>query len=426
MKFNRNIKRLMWLVLIIMIITGGCVSYNSTVTNKNVAFLYNPVSSPIHPAYTVFHNADSSSQLFFSIALDEVLFSKLPDDEKAKARIHIAYKLYYFEGKNQIADSNSITFQVLQNDIQKEFINYLPFKTKKGRKYIMEVTTRDLTRNAKSQKYFTVDRRTELSRQNYLVTDKNETPYFQNFFDSETEVFIQSPNKKTDTLFVSYFRQEFPLPAPPFSVKPIRPENIKPDTVWTIPAHQASLFLQEKGMYHIQADTSANEGLTLLNFGKSFPFMNTPEDLMKPIRFLTQKKEYARYEMFAHKKLAVDEFWLGNSGNINRAKELIRIFYNRVAFANVYFSSHKEGWKTDRGMIYIIYGPPGTIYKTNNTEQWLYGDNVTISSMNFVFNRMENPFSDNNYILSRNEAFATSWYQAVETWRDGRVYSISN
>ena len=35
--------------------------------------------------------------------------------------------------------------------------------------------------------------------------------------------------------------------------------------------------------------------------------------------------------------------------------------YRRLAFANEHFAAGIPGWKTDRGRIYIIYGPPDSI-----------------------------------------------------------------
>lgn len=35
--------------------------------------------------------------------------------------------------------------------------------------------------------------------------------------------------------------------------------------------------------------------------------------------------------------------------------------YRRLAFANDHFAGNQPGWKTDRGRIYIRYGPPDEI-----------------------------------------------------------------
>src|SRR5215467_9226255 len=66
--------------------------------------------------------------------------------------------------------------------------------------------------------------------------------------------------------------------------------------------------------------------------------------------------------------------------------------YRRIAYANIHFASAIAGWKTDRGRIYITYGPPDEKESHPNGnktspvpfEQWLYhfidgvGTNVVI------------------------------------------------
>lgn len=41
--------------------------------------------------------------------------------------------------------------------------------------------------------------------------------------------------------------------------------------------------------------------------------------------------------------------------------ELMNEYYYRVHIANQRFSGHREGWRSDRGMIYILYGEPDAI-----------------------------------------------------------------
>ena len=67
-------------------------------------------------------------------------------------------------------------------------------------------------------------------------------------------------------------------------------------------------------------------------------------------------------------------------GNIDKARELIRIYYTRILYSNYYFTSYKEGWRTERGMIYTIYGPPDKVYKTSDGESWGYRKPVLRSS----------------------------------------------
>ncbi len=45
--------------------------------------------------------------------------------------------------------------------------------------------------------------------------------------------------------------------------------------------------------------------------------------------------------------------------------ELMEEYYRRVAYANENFDGWQPGWETDRGMIYILFGPPDEIKRTN-------------------------------------------------------------
>ncbi|MGH9583777.1 MAG: GWxTD domain-containing protein [Bryobacteraceae bacterium] len=47
--------------------------------------------------------------------------------------------------------------------------------------------------------------------------------------------------------------------------------------------------------------------------------------------------------------------------------------YRRRAFANRHFASSEPGWKTDRGHMYIVYGPPDEIDSHPKTAQRPYG-----------------------------------------------------
>jgi len=58
--------------------------------------------------------------------------------------------------------------------------------------------------------------------------------------------------------------------------------------------------------------------------------------------------------------------------------ELMDEYYKRVAYANIHFDSFIDGWETDMGMIYIIFGAPDDIERSvlsqvqNTTEIWYY------------------------------------------------------
>lgn len=56
-------------------------------------------------------------------------------------------------------------------------------------------------------------------------------------------------------------------------------------------------------------------------------------------------------------------------------------YYSRIEFADKNFRSYTKGWRTDKGMVYIIFGPPMNISRNSNFndgkiyEQWIYSNN---------------------------------------------------
>jgi hypothetical protein len=61
--------------------------------------------------------------------------------------------------------------------------------------------------------------------------------------------------------------------------------------------------------------------------------------------------------------------------------------YRRIAYTNEHYATSIPGWKTDRGRIYIVYGPPDEKESHPSpvpSEQWLYhfiegvGKNVVV------------------------------------------------
>ena len=67
--------------------------------------------------------------------------------------------------------------------------------------------------------------------------------------------------------------------------------------------------------------------------------------------------------------------------------ELMEEYYIRVNYVNEYFNmSWKEGWETDFGMIYILFGPPDEIQRSN------VNSNNTSMYQVWYYNRLNKQF----------------------------------
>ena len=115
-------------------------------------------------------------------------------------------------------------------------------------------------------------------------------------------------------------------------------------------------------------------------------------------KWLNQEVVYiiSDQERTAFQKLTTDEerdkfieqFWERRNPNPGSPKNKFKQeYYRRIAYANEHFASARPGWQTDRGHMYIIYGPPDELEshpgnKPYPFEEWKYryvgglGDNV--------------------------------------------------
>jgi GWxTD domain-containing protein len=104
-----------------------------------------------------------------------------------------------------------------------------------------------------------------------------------------------------------------------------------------------------------------------------------------------ERKEFLALSSDEQRAQFVVAFWERRNPTPGSKENLFKEeHYHRMAFANEHFAAQMEGWKTDRGRIYVIYGPPDSIAKKPQEGQkfpeevWTYvhmpdgGENVSL------------------------------------------------
>jgi GWxTD domain-containing protein len=177
--------------------------------------------------------------------------------------------------------------------------------------------------------------------------------------------------------------------------------------------------LLEPGLYGIEIGGKSVGGLLVES--TTFPDLVSAQDLIQPLIYLTTADERNKLYSAKDPKAAVDKFWLGVNPNQNEARRLIRLYYERVTAANKFFTAHKAGWLTDRGMIYMIFGPPEEVQRYTDREEWIYPANLNHNQVRFIFLKKENTFTQNHYELVRSPYYEQVWYDMVEQWRKGTI-----
>nr|WP_243900422.1 GWxTD domain-containing protein [Hymenobacter defluvii] len=176
--------------------------------------------------------------------------------------------------------------------------------------------------------------------------------------------------------------------------------------------------LARQGIYALQGETQ-EPALGLLAENNAYPEITTAPELIEPLIYLTTSAERKQLYAATDPKRATDLFWLNIAGNNqNTARQMIRTYYGRVAEANRLFSAHKAGWMTDRGMLYLVLGPPDAVYRAGTEERWVYHA-PAIASGTYVFRAKPSTFAPDNYDLVRRPEYEMLWYAAVDQWRKG-------
>jgi len=406
----------------------SCHTNPSSVTHQNFSTQYQPEEKKLRPKYCLYNVTDSLTRLFFSVNSSDLLYVKNQGDDGFSAHILLSYVVHPIEYVKAIADSGHVVMSDAGAPGQSKLLAAsVDMDILQNGKYFLEVTFRDLNKMTISYELLYLDHRGNNTRNNFLITQpQSETPLFKSYVDSTEQFSIRFFHPEIKKLFVRYYKNRSGPAAPPYSYDR-KPNNYFPDSTYWMDFTPMSVFkLKKEGWYTFNTDTIslATDGAMIARFDDGFPKITVAKQMVYPLRYLTMRDEYIAMDTAANVKKAVDKFWLNNTGSEERARTVIRDFYNRVEITNDLFSTQIEGWKTDRGMIYLAFGPPQNVYRNAFSETWIYGNTVGPGSLTLVFDHKENTFTDQEFVLARNEDYKVNWITAVDSWRQGHVYTL--
>ncbi len=426
-------------MIVCCILTGlaaGCTSSKKTGSvdsQRQMASLYNPSKLSLHPDFSIYHQNANYSLLYIRAYPAELRFNETNEDSEYRALLRVKYELLGLDGnggeEGTVIDSASVVYKLLDREEKSPaFFASLSIPVKQGNRYLLKVETKDLNRGSMGLEYLYVDKIDPNSAQNFkVVSSYSGYPKFMRFFLNGEKFNVQYRDRGVDSIYVDYFRITNELPRPPITATSDYTMNYVPDTSYVFPQVDTLDYdLRLEGMYHVKVDLEQSEGLTLFNFGGTFPEVKSPDELMEPLFYLATLAEYKDLRTKPNRKLAVDDYWLKLGKSIEKSRELIRIYYNRVIYSNLYFSSNKEGWKTDQGMVFILFGPPNRIQMTGSGESWYFYSKRKSKTVEFKFQREQDAFSDQNMIWQRTTDSQMFLNEAVRSWKSGKVYSMGS
>ncbi|MCX6326710.1 MAG: GWxTD domain-containing protein [Bacteroidia bacterium] len=430
---------LLLIITLIFAVLSSCKTTQNTFDSKDLSYLYNPTKNPINPRYNVINQSDELSVLSVKFFATDLFFSEANSQGVPTAMLLITVKLFNISQGKILADTAAYNISIVKEAGRPEYIYKVPLNVEKGVEYIAEIKILDRLRLQVVQAFVPFNTLSYNNKYNFIAQghfEKNEL--FNPVLRVNEYINLVYSRGPVDSLFISFYKPFREVPDPPSMLLPGKTLDYNPEQVVTIPySDTLPMMFPREGIYLCSVGRNIKEGFTFLNLGASYPAMTAPEVMIEPLAYLASQDEVATLRSAIKPKVALDDFWIKCGGNVEKARELIRIYYTRVLYSNYYFTSYKEGWRSERGMIYIIYGPPDKVYKTSEGESWGYRKPVIKSSWGgrymvsddylfFNFKKKENLFSDNDYYLSRSETLVTYWDQAITCWKKGIVFRLDN
>ena len=142
--------------------------------------------------------------------------------------------------------------------------------------------------------------------------------------------------------------------------------------------------------------------------------------MMSPLVFLSTNDEYQAMNSADDDRIAFENFVQETiSSNEKVAKDFIKYYYRRIRKSARLFAEDREGWKTDRGMIYQIFGDPIQVFRNETTELWVYTSSSG-SRLRFTFDILHEDGIKKHRLL-RGKRYREDWMTAVTQWRAGRI-----
>lgn len=413
-------KKLQIQLFTLMLVFMGCKTGNE-ITVVNLASLYQPETRPIIRGQRVFIENDSVARVFVLYNTSDLTFERPPDKARFFANVRFSYLLFDNYESNKLIDSASFR---LIDSVHYKRNKFLVFdfhvKIKPASNQLLNLYFTDLNNRNKTITPIEIQNLSAFGAQRFLPLDSTGNVIFNPWIPGNFPVQIICNNTKQNKLFVSFYKRSYPPALPPFSTSESSDAIFPADRTFTIMLDELKTELinpDDKGIYLFRNDSAANEGFTLFRFDDEYPVVTRAELMIFPLRYLCSNAEFEKITQSQNPEWAIGDFWLEAGGIDERAAELRREYSGRVVEANSYFTSYKEGWKTDRGMIYLIFGKPTTVYRRTGLETWIYSQQGNRVSLNFDFYQNENPFTNNDFRLKRLPEYKTPWFQAVDYWR---------
>ncbi|MFA6618569.1 MAG: GWxTD domain-containing protein [Candidatus Neomarinimicrobiota bacterium] len=350
----------------------------------------------IGPEYKIEHVVKPSAEigkgelfLDLSLAYDEIHFVK--KDDRFKGRFDVSIMI--FKDKKKVISESWIERLTLNEfkmtNSRKELISLKKSYVLDPGKYRLEVLITDLKTQNRRKQVRDIDM-TSLTQGSwmlgdlYFVKDSSKMNYNKGMPEVIFVGFTASGIEGKHDFYYSIQSRDATVSKAKFSI-----DLSKKKREYIFPVLTKDLNYNQ---YYLKLETVIDSQLysrsipMRVDWGGTSALIPDLEDAIDQMKYLSYTGYFPARDLKRVQKATGDEqkkFFTEIWKKIDptpgtETNELMNEYYYRVHVANQRFSGHREGWRSDRGMIYILYGEPDAVEEYNfeiNSKPymiWLY------------------------------------------------------
>jgi len=377
--------------------------------DENISYWYN-INSDIHINHNAFIQEDSA---YFYLEID--FNQKMYDDYYYIYEMHESYHTLGIVKSDTLNIEDHI-MAIKANKIFAKLV--LPYNEKAE---ILIIRLTDIKTGIDYAYDIPLIENYNFSSDGLMLYEKDTvTPYLQSFTNINKTLMLKSINDHSEPVYCFYYDHYFDEALPPMVIEDQRAgRDLQIDSVFTVQLDETFTFTRQ-GLYFFQKDSSSANGITIRVQDKYFPLLKTFDEVLPPLIYISTRTETEKIRTAPNPQQAFENYWIDLVQIPNLATSTVHKYYERVEAANYLFTTFEEGWKSDMGLIYIIYGPPNDVYKSEEIIDWVYSQDLSMPNIRFSFYKVKNVFTDRHYTLLRKKDYDKNWFKSVELWREGK------
>jgi GWxTD domain-containing protein len=405
------------LFIFLLLLSAGC-SVNKNPFSQNRASAYQFPQNSFFSGMEFFSLDENNVRVEIKILGKQLAFLPDLEGEKPRRRLVVRASFYSEFKKRKHVLLSPIIIESTDTDKSIEFIARLKIPLSIGHEGLIKIEARDLQSKKGVIIYKNLSRKTIDSDLDFRVQQKG-LSNFQGWIQEGIPVQISFWDSTQTEFTLSEFPKFKQLPIPPFSLNDSPKESFQAVSQTNInQASLDSLVINKEKILRVSSSKHPENGLILSVVEQDFPSFLNEEEAFESHLFLMQKKEKQN-----NTSKSIIEFWAMIGLNSLQIQSIEKAWSDRIKQANILFTRINPGWRTDRGMIYTIFGTPNSVYNNGKAEEWNYISSKGKPPLTFRFERCSHDFSQEEYCLLRKSEYATYWYKAIETWRNGTPYT---